>query len=253
MGGISNLLLVVFNVITTFFGVAIAGLGAWLATKDSETCLQFLHSPILVFGVFIAAVSVVALISAFFKIGILLRIYLLLMLVLILACVAFAIFSFVVTHKNYAKVLANVNYKQYRIGDYSEWLQKQVENPATWKRIRSCLSDSKMCFFSYMSSTALLSNIVNYLALDTYKGCCIPPDVCQYSLVNGAYVSPANAGADADCTTFSNNADTRCFDCDACPAGVMESVVTNWQKLAIGVAVVAGALLVIYCVGCQAL
>ncbi|KAI5074549.1 hypothetical protein GOP47_0010510 [Adiantum capillus-veneris] len=175
------------------------------------------------------------------------------MLVLILACVAFAIFSFVVTHKSAAKALANVSYKQYRIGDYSEWLQKQVEDPTTWKRIRSCISDSKMCFFSYMSSTALLSNIVNYIALDTYKGCCIPPDVCQYSVVNGAYVSPANSGADPDCTTFNNNADTRCFDCDACPAGVMQSIVTNWQKLAIGVAVVAGALIVIYCVGCQAL
>ena len=167
-GGVSNLLLVLFNFVTALLGGAIAGLGAWLATKDSQMCLQFLHKPILCFGVFIAAVSAMALLAAFFRIGILLRIYLLLLMLLILACVAFAIFSFVVTHTTAAKALANVSYKQYRIGDYSTWLQQQINNTANWARIRACLSDSKMCFYSYTNSTAFLSTIVTFIAQDAY-------------------------------------------------------------------------------------
>ncbi|KAH6555470.1 hypothetical protein KP509_17G009700 [Ceratopteris richardii] len=253
MAGISNLLLVVLNVLTTLLGIAVAGFGAWLQTKSSETCLQAFHTPILVFGVFVAAISILALVSAFFKIGILLRIYLLFMLVLILACIAFAIFSFVITHKSAAQAVSKIGYKQYHIADYSNWLQDHIEDPSIWLQIRACLRDSGMCFYSYASNTAFLSSVVNYLAADTFNGCCGPPDVCGYTESNGQYSSPTNSGADPDCSTYNNAIDTRCFDCNACPAGVMESIVTNWKKLAIAIAILAAFLILIYCIGCQAL
>ena len=85
------------------------------------------------------------------------------------------------------------------------------------------------------------------------EGCCGPPDVCGFTFSNYQYVSPTNFGADSDCTTFSNNQNTRCFDCNACPAGFLQSIVNNWKKLAIGIAVIAGLLIVLYCIGCAAL
>ncbi|MCO5572453.1 hypothetical protein L7F22_026208 [Adiantum nelumboides] len=253
MAGVSNLILVVLNVITTFVGGAIAGFGAWLATRDPGECLQYMHSPILVFGCCIMAFSLLALCAAFFKMGLLLRLYLLLMFALICGLLVFALFTFVVTHKSTAKTLSNLGYKQYRLADFSDWLQSRVHDASRWSRIRACLRDSKMCFYDLVSEMQFLSKAVQYLAADTYKGCCIPPETCGFSSSGVVYINPSHPNADADCNTFDNNPDMRCFDCNACPAGVLQSITINWKKIAVGAVVIAAVLLVIYIIGCQAL
>ncbi|MCO5610161.1 hypothetical protein L7F22_064396 [Adiantum nelumboides] len=169
MAGLSNLILVVLNVITTFVGGAIAGFGAWLATRDPGECLQYMHSPILVFGCCIMAFSLLALCAAFFKMGLLLRLYLLLMFALICGLLVFALFTFVVTHKFTAKTLSNLGYKQYRLADFSDWLQSRVHDASRWSRIRACLRDFKMCFYDLVSEMQFLSKAVQYLAADTYE------------------------------------------------------------------------------------
>ena len=67
------------------------------------------------------------------------------MFILILLLFFFTIFAFVITNKVAGKVLLNRGYKEYRLGDYSNWLQNRVKNNKDWNRIRNCLVDSKVC------------------------------------------------------------------------------------------------------------
>jgi hypothetical protein len=36
-------------------------------------------------------------------------------------------------------------FKEYRLGDYSGWLRRRVEDGRTWGRIRSCLAEAGVC------------------------------------------------------------------------------------------------------------
>ncbi|KAA0048788.1 tetraspanin-8-like [Cucumis melo var. makuwa] len=67
------------------------------------------------------------------------------MFILILLLFVFTIFAFVITNKVAGKVLLNKGYKEYRLGDYSNWLQNRVKNNKDWNRIRNCLVDDKVC------------------------------------------------------------------------------------------------------------
>ncbi|KAH7351909.1 hypothetical protein KP509_19G019800 [Ceratopteris richardii] len=252
MRRIRRLPLVVLNVITLFFGISIAGVGIWIAAYENVTCLQFLDSPIICFGVLITAISVLGLVSVYLKNHLLFRVYMIFVLLLFLSCAIFSIFSFVVTHKNAASSLVTVNrFSEHLVNDFSEWLQNRVEDPIIWMSIRTCLASSIMCSYSNKSSAEFGASIVKTLAADTYEECCFPLDVCGFTEVNGDYINPTNANANADCTTYNNDMTQRCFDCDACPAGVLQSLVLNWKRLTIVVAFVAGILIILYCVGCQ--
>lgn len=67
------------------------------------------------------------------------------MFLLIVLLFAFTIFAFVVTNKGAGEALSHRGYKEYRLGDYSNWLQNKVTNGNTWERIRGCLESGKLC------------------------------------------------------------------------------------------------------------
>jgi hypothetical protein len=67
------------------------------------------------------------------------------MFLLILVLFCFTIFAFVVTNKGAGEVVGGKGYKEYRLGDYSDWLRKRVESEKNWRKIKSCLVDSKVC------------------------------------------------------------------------------------------------------------
>ncbi|GER27456.1 ATP-dependent Clp protease proteolytic subunit, partial [Striga asiatica] len=51
--------------------------------------------------------------------------------------------TFVVTNSVAGKVLSGRGYREYRLGDYSNWLQNRVNDH--WGRVRSYLVDSNIC------------------------------------------------------------------------------------------------------------
>ncbi|TYK31429.1 tetraspanin-8-like [Cucumis melo var. makuwa] len=74
------------------------------------------------------------------------------MFILILLLFVFTISAFTVTNKAAGKVLSNKGYKEYRLGDYSNWLQNRVRNNKDWNRIKNCRRQDE-CNFTYKAPT----------------------------------------------------------------------------------------------------
>ena len=75
----------------------------------------------------------------------LLWLYLLALFLLIALLLVFTVFAFVVTNHGVGSVVSGRGYKEYRLGEYSTWLHRRVENSQNWAKIRSCLQDGKVC------------------------------------------------------------------------------------------------------------
>ena len=142
---LSNNLVGILNFITFLLSVPILGAGIWLSHRASTDCEKFLEKPVIALGVFLMVVSLAGLIGACCRVSWLLWVYLLVMFLLIVLLFCFTIFAFVVTNKGAGEVLSGKGYKEYRLGDYSNWLQKRVNNTKNWNRIKSCLQDGKVC------------------------------------------------------------------------------------------------------------
>lgn len=142
---LSNNLVGILNFITFLLSIPILGAGIWLSHRASTDCEKFLEKPVIALGVFLMVVSLMGLIGACCKVSWLLWIYLLVMFILIVLLFCFTIFAFVVTNKGAGEFLAGKGYKEYKLGDYSNWLQKRVSNTKNWNKIKSCLVDGKVC------------------------------------------------------------------------------------------------------------
>jgi hypothetical protein len=143
---LSNNLIGILNTVTFLLSVPILGAGIWLGTRaDGTECERYLSAPVIALGVFLMVVSIAGLVGACCRVTWLLWVYLLAMFVLILVLFCFTVFAFVVTNKGAGEAVSGRGYKEYRLGDYSNWLQNRVQSTKNWNKIRSCLQDSKVC------------------------------------------------------------------------------------------------------------
>ncbi|XP_043699429.1 tetraspanin-8 [Telopea speciosissima] len=254
---VSNNLIGLLNLLSLILSIPILGVSLWLREHGSSECERFLEFPLLVLGVFLFLVSLLGLIGSCCRVSLLLWIYLFVTFVLILGLFVFTVFSIAVTNKGVGKVISGRGYKDYRLGDYSNWLQKHVVNGSKWVKIKSCLVESQVC-------TSLGNDVENLQADHFYQmnlsplqsGCCKPPTDCGFIYKNATFwVAPKSGPAvtDTDCTTWSNNQETLCYECKSCKAGVLANLKKDWRKLAILNVSVTIFLLIIYSVGCCAL
>jgi len=142
---LSNNLVGILNFITFLLSIPILWAGIWLKNKGTSECDKFFDTPVIILGVFLLLVSLAGLIGACCRVSWLLWAYLLVMFLLIVLLFCFTIFAFVVTNKGAGQVLSGKGYKEYKLGDYSNWLQKRVSNQKNWRKIKSCLIDAKVC------------------------------------------------------------------------------------------------------------
>jgi len=82
---------------------------------------------------------------------------------LILLLFAFTVFAFVVTNRGAGWVVSGRGYKEYRLGDYSTWMQRRVEDSQNWAKIRSCLQDGEVCQKLAGSSSTATSPRCRYI------------------------------------------------------------------------------------------
>ncbi|GLJ11811.1 hypothetical protein SUGI_0177650 [Cryptomeria japonica] len=147
-------------------------------------------------------VSVTGLVGAYYRVTWLLWLYLAVMFLLILLLFCFFVFAFVVTNKDAAQVASSRGYKEYTLGDFSNWLQKRVEKSSIWNKIKSCLQDAKAC-------KSLANDLVSQVAEQFYKknlspiqsGCCKPPTSCVFVYVNATYWTSTTSNlTDVECS-----------------------------------------------------
>ncbi|CAE6005054.1 unnamed protein product [Arabidopsis arenosa] len=218
MARCSNNLVGILNFLVFLLSIPILAGGIWLSQKGSTECERFLDKPVIALGVFLMVVAIAGLIGA-------------------------------------GEAIEGKGYKEYRLGDYSTWLQKRVENGKNWNKIRSCLVESKVC-------SKLEAKFVNVPVNSFYKehltalqsGCCKPSDECGFEYVNPITWNKNTTGThnNPDCQTWDNAKEKLCFDCQSCKAGLLDNVKSAWKKVAIVNIIFLVFLIIVYSVGCCA-
>ncbi|XP_020264771.1 tetraspanin-8-like [Asparagus officinalis] len=252
---LSNNLVGILNLVVFVLSIPILAGGIWLSHRSSTDCEKFLQAPIIAIGVFLLVVSLCGLVGACCRNSLLLWIYLLVMFLLIVLLFCFTIFAFVVTNKGAGEVVSGRGYKEYRLGDYSNWLQKRVESSKNWRKIRSCLVDSKVCQRFEGNGNRTLDQFVKENLSPLQSGCCKPPTACGFIYQSATvWNKPANgfASNNTDCPVWNNDPNTLCYDCESCKAGVLANIKDDWKKVSILNIIFLVFLVVVYSVGCCA-
>ncbi|XP_023007578.1 tetraspanin-8 [Cucurbita maxima] len=250
----SNNLVGILNFIVFLLSIPIIAGGIWLSRQGTSDCEKFLDTPVIVIGVFLLLVSLAGFIGACCRVTWLLWIYLFVMFILIVLLFVFTIFAFAVTNKGAGQVLSNRGYKEYRLGDYSNWLQNRVNNNKNWNKIRSCLVDGKVCTeFNDKFARDTVDELYREHLSSIQSGCCKPADECNFVFVRPTeWTVGSTNSTNPDCGLWNNEPKTLCFNCSSCKAGVLDNLKRNWKKVAIINIVVLVFLIIVYSIGCCA-
>ncbi|XP_047329853.1 tetraspanin-8-like [Impatiens glandulifera] len=253
---VSNNLVGILNFITFLLSIPILWVGVWLSRQGTSECERFLDKPVIAIGVFLMVVSLAGLIGACCRITWLLWVYLLVMFLLIVILFCFTIFAFAVTNKGAGESLSGKGYKEYRLGDYSNWLQKRVNNGKNWEKIRSCLQDSKVCqsLIDDGSNTTSDQFFLEHLS-SIQSGCCKPSNDCKLEYFGPTiWNTSATSTLDAnpDCNLWSNDQSLLCYRCQSCKAGLLDNLKRDWKKVAVVNIIFLIFLIIVYSIGCCA-
>ncbi|XP_074273670.1 tetraspanin-8-like [Silene latifolia] len=252
--GCSNYLVAILNFITFLLSIPILGAGIWLKRHASTDCEHYLENPVIALAIFLLVVSLAGVIGACCRVNWLLWVYLLVMFILILLLTIFTIFAFVVTNKGAGEVISNKGYKDYKLGDYSNWLQKRVDNNKNWNRIKSCLIDGKVCQSLVDEKNTPANQFFAKNLSPIQSGCCKPPDSCKFQYVGPTTWTKTSTTdtTNPDCNTWSNVQTALCYDCQSCKAGVLQNLKGHWKKVAVINIVFLVFLIIVYSIGCCA-
>ncbi|KAF2584083.1 hypothetical protein F2Q70_00034222 [Brassica cretica] len=251
----SNSLVGILNFFVFLLSIPILSSGIWLSLHGNTQCERFLDKPMIALGAFLMVVAIAGVVGSCCRVTWLLWFYLCVMFLLIVIVFCFTIFAFLVTNKGSGETIPGKAYKEYRLGDYSEWLQKRVNDNHHWKNIRSCLYDDKFCnrleIFSdiYRNASAFSKKDLNSLE----SGCCKPSNDCNFTYISpttwnktsGTYKNP-------DCNTWDNDNNKLCYDCQACKAGFIDNLKTSWKVVAIVNIIFIVVLMIVYAMACCA-
>lgn len=167
---ISNSLIGILNFLTLLVSFPVIGIALWFRVQAATECERVLQLPLLVLGIFLFVVSVLGFVGSCFRVSVFLWIYLFVLFLLILAMFAFTMFGLIVTNKGVGQAIVGRAYKEYKLDDYSHWLQKRVRDWPTWNVIEGCLKEAKVC--------GQLEGAVGMKATEFYRKNLSPIQVC---------------------------------------------------------------------------
>lgn len=253
MNHASNSIVGLINFLTFLLSIPILGAGIWLATRHSGDCLRFLQWPIIIIGAAVTLLSLAGFLGACFRVTSLMWLYLFFMFLLLVAYLGFIIFAFAVAGKGNGHSVTGAAFEEYKLPDYSKWLQDRVRSSGSWNNIRSCVRDAGVC--RKLAQKTMYENVAAFYQeslTPIQSGCCKPPIPCGYTYMNATVWSGTVSYADSDCAKWSDDQSVLCYNCDSCKAGVLADLKHDWHKVSILNIVIFILLVVVYVIGCGA-
>lgn len=198
--------------------------------------------------------SLAGFVGACFRVTSLMWLYLFFMFMLLVAYLIFIIFAFAVTGKGHGHSVPGAAFQEYKLPDFSSWLQDRVKSSGSWNNIRSCVQDARVC--TKLGQKSAYDNAASFYQeklTPIQSGCCKPPIPCGYSYVNATFWTGVLSYADSDCAKWSSVDQSQlCYSCDSCKAGVLANLKHDWHKVSVLNIVIFILLVVVYVIGCGA-
>lgn len=247
---VSNNAVGAINVVALLLSLPIIGTGIWLFNQPENSCVKILQWPVIILGVFILIVSLVGIVGGFWRVPQLLVFYLIAMLILIVLLGILVGFIFMVTSKGSGHPAPARAFMEYRLEDFSGFLQQRVHGPFKWPRIMSCLSSAGTC--SELNQVyRMAQDFFNASLSPLESGCCKPPTDCGFTFLNPTnWISPINTAANMDCLAWSNDPNQLCYSCDSCKGGLLATLRSEWKKANVILIITLIALIGVYLIGC---
>lgn len=144
-GRLSNTIIGYLNLVTLVASIPIIGAGLWLAHGSTATCESALQTPLLAIGFIVLLISLAGFIGACYHVTWALWLYLLAMLLLVVTLLGITVFGLAVTAGGGGRQVPGRPYQEFRITDYSAWLQRHVEVDRYWRPALACVVGSRAC------------------------------------------------------------------------------------------------------------
>ncbi|KDP20056.1 hypothetical protein JCGZ_05825 [Jatropha curcas] len=169
----------------------------------------------------------------------------------LLVLIGLAVFALVVYRNDNPSEA--IGFKKHKVWDYNSWLQNMVLNGKEWKNIRDCLIDHQVC--NRLTNKNLIQKPSDFYIKklsSIESGCCKPPIYCGFEFKNATvWVKPKSKGAkENDCSSWSNEKEKLCFNCNACKEGVIEKSRMTWKLFAILDFIDIALLLIMFALSC---
>ncbi|KAM7280034.1 hypothetical protein ACFE04_007168 [Oxalis oulophora] len=252
MARICNAIVAVLNAIFLLAGLATILIACFFYVHKGTECEDSLKIPLLIIGASLIFVSILGLIGACWRVNFFLIIHLTILFLMILALIGFTVFTILVTNKGVGDIMST-GYKEYRLGDFSHWMQNRFAKGEKWVKVKNCLVEVNVCGNLDEGDKGWDDKFSDLFKqkLSSIQ----PPSVCGFKSANTTFwevPKDGPASKDPDCNTWSNQPEKLCLDCEACKVGFLDNIRKQWRRLAIVNCIVLAVILFAYCVGCCA-
>lgn len=97
-------------------------------------------------------------------------------------------------------------------------------------------------------------NLHTFFCVFIQSGCCKPPTECGYIYQNETVwtFGAGLTGTNPDCSSWNNDQEILCYNCNSCKAGVLASLKKSWRKVSVINIVILVILVIVYVVACAA-